>query len=73
MVIEHALRQANIPPEKELVARVIDEVKKLREDRAERDSFATVQSAYYEHLAGLGVSQEEVVAIASALMEKPTA
>jgi isopropylmalate/homocitrate/citramalate synthase len=73
MVIEHALRQANIPPEKELVARVIDEVKKLREERAERDSFATVQSAYYEHLAGLGVSQEEVVAIATALMEKPTA
>jgi isopropylmalate/homocitrate/citramalate synthase len=73
MVIEYALRQANIPPEKELLARVIDEVKKLREERAERDSFATVQSAYYEHLAGLGVSQEEVVAIAAALMEKPTA
>src|SRR5436189_2406876 len=36
MVIEHALRQAGIAPEPALVARVMEEVKRLREERAER-------------------------------------
>ena len=73
MVIEHALRQANIHPEPELVGAVMEEVKRVREERAESADFAGFQSAYYEHLAGLGVSQDEVVDIATALMEKPTA
>ena len=73
MVIEHALRQASISPEPELVSAVMEEVKRVREERAEQADFASFQSAYYEHLAGLGVSQDEVVEIAAALMEKPTA
>jgi isopropylmalate/homocitrate/citramalate synthase len=73
MVIEHALRAAGIRPEKELVARVMEEVKKVREERAEKADFAAFQSAYYEHLAELGVTPEEVAAIAAALLEQPPA
>src|SRR5436189_6347825 len=35
LAIEHALRGAGITPEPELVARVLDEVKRIREERAE--------------------------------------
>src|ERR1700730_9623411 len=36
VVIEHALREAGIPPEPELVAKVLGEVKRVREERAEQ-------------------------------------
>ncbi|HEY7200308.1 MAG TPA: hypothetical protein VIC57_08865 [Candidatus Dormibacteraeota bacterium] len=67
MVIEHALRQAGIHAEPALVARVMDEVKRLREERAERADFADFQRAYYDHLEGMGVTAEEVAGIATAL------
>jgi 2-isopropylmalate synthase len=67
MVIEHALRQAAIRPDPALVARVMDEVKRLREERAERADFAEFQRAYYGHLEGMGVTAEEVAGIATAL------
>ncbi len=69
MVIEHALRQAGIGPEPGLVARVMEEVKRLREERAERSDFAGFQRAYYAHLEGMGVTAEEVAAIARALRD----
>ena len=67
MVIEHALRQAGIRPEPELVGRVMEEVKRLREERAATSDFSEFQRAYYEHLEGMGVTLEEVAGIAAAL------
>ena len=67
MVIEHALRQAGIRADETLVARVMDEVKRLREERAERADFAEFQREYYAHLEGMGVTAEEVAGIARAL------
>ena len=66
LVIEHALRGAGITPEPELVARVLTEVKRVREERAERggDSFFR---EYYDHLNRMGLTAEEVVDIARAL------
>jgi isopropylmalate/homocitrate/citramalate synthase len=71
MVIEHALSQAGIRAEPALVARVMDEVKRLREERAERADFADFQRAYYDHLEGMGVTAEEVAGIARALQAEP--
>jgi 2-isopropylmalate synthase len=68
MVIEHALREAGIRPEPALVARVMEQVKHLREERAEQSDFAEFQRAYYGHLESLGVTAEEVAVIASALV-----
>jgi isopropylmalate/homocitrate/citramalate synthase len=67
MVIEHALREAGVRAEPALVARVMEEVKKLREERAEGSDYAAFQSAYYGHLEGMGVTSEEVAGIAAAL------
>lgn len=66
--IEHALRQAGLAPEPELVARTLEEVKRLREERAERSDFGEFQDAYYDHLEGMGVSAAEVAGIATALL-----
>jgi isopropylmalate/homocitrate/citramalate synthase len=67
MVIEHALRQAGIRAEPALVTRVMEEVKRVREERAQREDFSEFQRTYYDHLEGMGVSAEEVVEIAVAL------
>jgi isopropylmalate/homocitrate/citramalate synthase len=67
LVIEHALREAGLRAEPELVARVMEEVKRLREERAARQDFSEFQRAYYDHLEGMGVSADEVVEIAVAL------
>jgi hypothetical protein len=45
----------------------MNEVKRVREERAERSDFADFQARYYRHLEGLGVSAEEVVELAAAL------
>ena len=71
MVIEHALREAGIRADAALVARVMEEVKRLREERAERSDFSEFQRAYYDHLEGMGVTAEEVAGIAAALQEQP--
>jgi len=51
----------------DLVAKVMNEVKRVREERAARSDFADFQSRYYAHLEGLGVSAEDVVELAAAL------
>jgi isopropylmalate/homocitrate/citramalate synthase len=66
LVIEHALRAAGIRPEPELVARVLTEVKRIREERAERSDFSEFHDRYYEHLNRLGLTADEVVEIAKA-------
>jgi 2-isopropylmalate synthase len=67
MVIEHALRGAGIRPEPGLVGRVMEEVKRLREERAAGADFGEFQRAYYDHLEGMGVTAGEVAEIAVAL------
>ena len=67
LVIEHALKEAGVPYDDDLVAKVMNEVKKVREERAERSDFRDFYEAYYDHLDGMGVSAEEVVEIATAL------
>ena len=74
VVVEHALREAGIEPDRELVGRVLEEVKRLREERALAGDHSAFHEAYYEHLAGLGMTAEEVVDLAVALrLDKPTA
>jgi isopropylmalate/homocitrate/citramalate synthase len=67
LAIEHALRGAGIQPEQELVAKVLNEVKRVREERAERSDFSEFQRRYYDHLNRMGLTAEEVVDIARAL------
>jgi len=67
LVIEHALRGAGIRPEPELVAKVLAEVKRIREERAERSDFSEFHKQYYDHLNRMGLTAEEVVEIAQAL------
>jgi homocitrate synthase NifV len=67
VVIEHALRDAGIRPEHELVTRVLAEVKRVREERAQQADFSEFHRRYYEHLNHLGLTAGEVVDIARAL------
>ena len=73
VVIEHALRTNHVAFDSDLVGRVMNEVKRIREERAERADYYAWSESYYDHLEGMGVSEEEVVEIATALSEKPTA
>src|SRR5690349_1135726 len=67
LAVEHALRRASIRPEPELVAKVLAEVKRIREERAERSDFSEFHRQYYDHLNRMGLTAEEVVDIARAL------
>ena len=67
VVIEHALRDAGIRPEPELVGKVLAEVKRIREERAERSDFSDFHRRYYDHLNRMGLTADEVVDIAKAL------
>jgi len=71
VVIEHALRRAGIDPEPELVAKVLAEVKRIREDRAERSDFSDFHRRYYDHLNQMGLTAAEVVELARALAANP--
>ena len=51
----------------ELVAKVLVEVKRIREERAERSDFSDFHRRYYDHLNRMGLSADEVVDIAKAL------
>ena len=65
--IENVLREAGIHPEPALIGNVLSEVKRIREERAERSDFSVFHQQYYDHLNRLGVTAEEVVEIAKAL------
>ena len=73
-LVEHALRkhearlaQLGVSCSHELALRVTEEVKRVREERAERREAAALIRRQREALAGLAVSEEEVVEIAAAL------
>ncbi len=67
LAVEQALRHAGIAPEPELVAKVLAEVKRVREERAERADFSEFHRRYYDHLNRMGLTADEVVGIARAL------
>jgi isopropylmalate/homocitrate/citramalate synthase len=67
LAVEHALRHAGIRPEPDLVAKVLAEVKRLREERAERGDFSDFHRRYYDHLNRMGLTADEVADIARAL------
>jgi hypothetical protein len=52
---------------------VLSEVKRIREERAERSDFSEFHRQYYEHLNTMGLTADEVVEIATALLPKPSA
>ena len=72
VAIEHALRNAAITPEPELVAAVLAEVKRIREERAERSDFSSFHRQYYAHLNQMGLTADDVVDIAKALTTQRT-
>jgi len=45
------------------------DVKRIREERAERSDFSDFHRRYYDHLESLGLTADEVVDIARALVE----
>src|SRR5256884_3641279 len=67
LAIGHALRHAGIKHEPELVSRVLNEVKSVRAESAERSDFSDFHRRYYDHLNRMGLTAEEVVDIARAL------
>ena len=68
-----AKRQAVVNPEntffsvKRFIGRVMNEVKRIREERAEQADFTEFAHSYSRHLEGMGVSLEEIGEIAGAL------
>jgi isopropylmalate/homocitrate/citramalate synthase len=72
LAIEHALRNAAIAPEPDLVAAVLAEVKRIREERAEVADFSDFHRQYYAHLNQMGLTADDVVDIAKALTRQRT-
>ncbi|MDE2572035.1 MAG: hypothetical protein KGM44_05875 [bacterium] len=73
-LVEHALRkhearlaEVGVACSHELALRVTEEVKRLREERAQRREAAVLVHRHRAALAGLGLSEEEVIAIAQAI------
>ena len=71
LVVEHALRTAGLDHSPEVVAMVMAEVKRIREERAQREDFREFQRGYDRHLDGLGLSIGEVAELGRALTEPP--
>lgn len=61
------LERTGVVVNDDLVRRVTGEVKRIREERAEREDLSERIGRYYEDLKGLGVPESEVVDIAMAL------
>jgi len=73
-LVEHALRKherrlaaAGVSCTHDLALRVTDEVKRLREERAERREATELVIRHRAAIAGLGVTEEEVLQIAEAI------
>jgi isopropylmalate/homocitrate/citramalate synthase len=70
-LIEHALRSAGLDHSRDVVTRVTNEVKRIREERAETADFESFQAGYERHVDGLGVTLREVVELGRALTCPP--
>ena len=79
-VIEATLRKhasrlasAGVDPEPALAKRVLDEVKRVREERARTTRTAAMIDQYYENLNRLALTEDDVLAIAESLGTPRTA
>jgi isopropylmalate/homocitrate/citramalate synthase len=66
-VVENVLRQHSVSFDDELIAAVVREVKRIREERADSADYAPFLAQYYAHLSGLGLGVADVLDIASGL------
>jgi isopropylmalate/homocitrate/citramalate synthase len=64
---ETRLRQAGVTLDSELSKRVLEEVKRVREERARTGHVADIVAQYYENMHRLGLTEEDVLRIAEGL------
>ena len=67
---EARLRQSGVALDGELSKRVLEEVKRVREERARTGHVADIVAQYYENMHRLGLTEEDVVRIAEGLGTK---
>jgi len=67
---EARLRQAGVTLDSELSKRVLEEVKRVREERARTGHVADIVAQYYENMRRLGLTEEDVLRIAEGLGTK---
>jgi len=67
---EGRLRQAGVTLDSELSKRVLEEVKRVREERARTGHVADIVAQYYENMRRLGLTEEDVLRIAEGLGTK---
>jgi len=67
---EGRLRQAGVTLDSELSKRVLEEVKRVREERARTGHVAEIVAQYYENMRRLGLTEEDVLRIAEGLGTK---
>jgi isopropylmalate/homocitrate/citramalate synthase len=67
---EARLRQAGVTLDSELSKRVLEEVKRVREERARTGHVSDIVAQYYENMRRLGLTEEDVLRIAEGLGTK---
>jgi len=70
---EARLRKAGVEPDSDLTKRVLEEVKRVREERARSGHVAGIVQDYYESIGRLGLSEDDVLQIAEGLGKKQPA
>jgi hypothetical protein len=64
---EAALKARGVTVDAGLVARVLDEVKRVREERAETGYAAELVDRYYSNMNRLGLTEDDVLRIAEGI------
>jgi isopropylmalate/homocitrate/citramalate synthase len=67
---EARLRRAGVTLDSDLSKRVLEEVKRVREERARTGHVADIAQQYYDNMRRLGLTEEDVVRIAEGLGTK---
>jgi isopropylmalate/homocitrate/citramalate synthase len=67
---EARLRKAGVTLDGDLTKRVLEEVKRVREERARTGHVAQIVKQYYENMGRLGLTEDDVVQIAEGLGKK---
>ncbi|HXN08284.1 MAG TPA: hypothetical protein VN860_01345 [Candidatus Acidoferrales bacterium] len=67
---EARLRQAGVTLDSDLSKRVLEEVKRVREERARTGHVSDIVAQYYENMRRLGLTEEDVLRIAEGLGTK---
>jgi isopropylmalate/homocitrate/citramalate synthase len=61
------LAKAKVTVDSDLAKRVLEEVKRVREDRARTSSVADIPAQYYENMKRLGLTEDDVIGIAESI------